>query len=290
MRFVRIGLAVTLSLTPALLAQNTNQRIDAVNRTVNQLEESFNRYKTTNDEKLIELKLLLQQAVESSNKTSAAVTILESQMRSSMRDMEKNSVAPIAAVGSKVDTLADEFRFIRDSIADLHTKLGRLDNRLADVKSAVDSLQAPPAAPASQKPTADQLFNSGVQDRAAGRLDLSLQNFQEYLRLYPTLTYACVAQYVIGDIYKEKGMTQAALDAFDDVLGKYGEECDKAPDAHFEKGRALAKLNQRIAAGDEFRKLLNNPEWAQRARAELKALGIPATPPPVQKKTGRKGN
>ena len=81
MKVIRAILLTLILLPAAGVAQNTNQRIENLNRTVAQLEDTVARMKTATDEKLIEIKLLLQQTLESANKANTSVTIFEGQIR-----------------------------------------------------------------------------------------------------------------------------------------------------------------------------------------------------------------
>jgi TolA-binding protein len=70
-----------------------------------------------------------------------------------------------------------------------------------------------------------------------------------------------------------------AIRAFDLVLEKYPEN-NKTADAHYMKGMALLKVGRRNQARDEFYSLIErfpNHELAAKAKAQLRALGLPAS-------------
>jgi TolA-binding protein len=285
-----------LALAVPLVCEAQNKQLLEIQRTLAQFEESINRLKQSQDERLIELKLLVQQALESSNKASTNVTILEGQMRDRLNEQQKSLAAPVAGIGTRMEALADEFRFVRESITDLNAKLGRLETKLVDVENAVKMMQAPPPPPpgsggASSGPppgvSADALFKDGYRDKLGGRNDLALQQLQDYVRWFPDTDNACQAQYFIGDIYYSKGDHDKAVQAFDTLLEKMPENCARVPDAHYQKGLALAKLGQKTSAAEEFRELKRKHptgQWATKANAELKALGFSTTTPPATRK------
>ncbi len=48
--------------------------------------------------------------------------------------------APIAALGTKVDQSGDDLRAARENLADLTRRMANLDNKLADISSAVRTM------------------------------------------------------------------------------------------------------------------------------------------------------
>ena len=73
-------------------------------------------------------------------------------------DQQAKVVAPVATLGTKVDELSNDTRSIRENVADLATRLGKLDNKLEDISSAVRTLNQPtnvaPPPPAGAAPGA----------------------------------------------------------------------------------------------------------------------------------------
>lgn len=292
--------ALIAALAPVTYAQK--KEVLEMQRDVLLMQDQVRTLQRTIDEKLGALTVLVQQSLDASTKANTAVAVLERQLTDKLADQQKTVAAPVAGLGSKVDTLADEFRFVKESINDLNTKMSKLNTQFTDVSNAVKTLQAPPAPPppdpaiggssspaASAGPpvgvTADKLYRDALSDKSSGKIDLALLQFQDYLRWYGTTDLAPNAQYHIGDILYGKSDYQSALPAFDSVLEKYPES-QKTPDALFMKGRSLMQLGQRTAAAAEYRELVKrfpNHETAAKARAELKNMGLsasaPATPP-----------
>jgi TolA-binding protein len=195
-----------------------------------------------------------------------------------------------------MEALADEFRFVRESITDLNAKLNKLEARMVDLDNKLTLIQSPPqpppgsaAAPTGPPPgvSADGLFKDGYRDKVAGRHDLALQQLQDYVRWFPDTANACQAQYLIGDIHYTKGDHDKAIQAFDTLLEKMPEDCARVPDSHYQKGLALAKMGQKTSAAEEFRELKRKHptgQWATKANAELKALGFSTTTPAATRK------
>src|SRR5437868_6624828 len=85
------------------------------------------------DEKLESMTALIQQSIEGSAQSSAALTALEQRVNERMAEQSKSLVAPIAEVGTKVNTMTDEFQFVRESIAAIDSKRAKLNSQVADL-------------------------------------------------------------------------------------------------------------------------------------------------------------
>ncbi|MCW5976954.1 MAG: tetratricopeptide repeat protein [Bryobacteraceae bacterium] len=241
--------------------------------------------RSTND-KLASLTLLVEQVLDRVNSANTSVVVLDKNVKETLRDQEKVLVAPVAALGSKVDSMSNEFRFVRESVADLNGRLGKLQTQVGDLKSAVDVLAAPPAPPpggyatpsggGSPAMSADLLYNNARRDQTGGQLDLALAQYQEFVRNFPNADLAPQAEFHIGEIHYAKGDLQAAIEAFDLVLEKYPEN-QKTPDAMYMKAMSFAKAGDKASAGRELRALLKkypDGEVAGKARSRLKELGL----------------
>lgn len=291
MTSIRI-LIFLLLLVPDLAFAQKKELVE-VQRDIALLQDQIRNLQRTLDENFTKLNLLVQQALDAANRNNTAVAVLDSALRDRFRDQEKTLAGPVAAVGSKVDQMSNEFQALRTEVADLAGRMGKLQNQIVDLGNAVKILSAPPAPPPSASPntppagvSAESLYNNAMRDRTSGNSDLAIQQFTDYLRYFGSTDLAPNAQYYIGEILYTKGDFEAALQAFDTVLEKFPEN-NKTPDAMFMKGRTLAKSNQRNAAAEEYRELIKKypaHEAAGRAKAELKSLGLSVTPPKKRSK------
>lgn len=121
----------------------------ALQRDVAQLQDQMKQLQKSQDEKMAALTGLVQQALDQSAKLSTSLGQMQTSLTTTLNEQQSKVVAPVAALGAKVDQMGDEFRGIRDNVSDLSTQLGRLDTKLADISSAVRTLSAPPVAPPS---------------------------------------------------------------------------------------------------------------------------------------------
>ena len=288
-----------LTLLPILFlsafpAFSQKEKIAEIQRDVLLMQDQIRSLQRSQDEKMAALQVLVQQILDSANKANTAVAVLDSAMRDRLKEQEKLLVAPIAGVGAKVDTMANDFAGVRESVTDLSSRMGKLQNQIADIKSAITILAVPPAPPPSAVPpaaanpnappagvSAETLYNGAMRDKSAGNSDLAIEQFQNYLKWFGNTDLAPNAQYYIGEIKYLRGDLDGALLAFDTLLEKYPDN-PKTSDAMLQKGRALVKSGFKAEARQEFTSLVKKfptHDNAAKARTELAALNSPARAP-----------
>ena len=284
--------ALGLFLCAPFLSFGQKKEYVELQRDIALLQDQVRTLQRSVDEKNAQVTILLQQALDSINKANTSIALLENNVRERLREQEKTVAQPVANVGAKVDQLTTEFQAVKESMADLAARFGKLEQQLVDVSNAVKTLQAPPqppggspaAGPGGGPPagvSAESLYRNALRDKDGGNADLALKGFQDYLQYFPNTEYAPNAQFYIGETYYRKGEYPSAVKAFDDVLEQYPAN-NKTPDAHYMKGTALLKMGQRNKARDEFYLLIRkypSSELAAKAKSQLKGLGLPVTPP-----------
>jgi len=293
-----------LTLLPILFfsvfpAFSQKEKIAEIQRDILLMQDQIRSLQRSQDEKMAALQVLVQQILDSANKANTAVAVLDSAMRERMKEQEKMLVGPVAGVGAKVDTMANDFAGVRESVTDLSSRMGKLQNQIADINSAIKVLAAPPAPPPAAVPptatnpnappagvSAETLYNGAMRDKSAGNSDLAIEQFQNYLKWFGNTDLAPNAQYYIGEIKYLRGDLDGALMAFDTLLEKYPDN-PKTSDAMLQKGRALVKAGFKAEARQEFTSLVKkfpSHDNAAKARTELAALNGPARTPPRNSK------
>jgi tol-pal system protein YbgF len=130
---------------------------------------------------------------------------------------------------------------------------------------------APGAAPPANAPPPRELYSQAYADYARGNYDLAIQEYREYLRLYPGTDFSDNAQYWIGECLYSKQRFSEAVEAWDELLRTYPSS-DKLPDARLKKGMALERLGRRRDALAEYRTVVErypNSEAGRKARERL---------------------
>lgn len=118
------------------------------------------------------------------------------------------------------------------------------------------------------------LYQQAYSDFARKNYDLSIQGFQEYLRLYRDTDLADNAQYWIGECLQAQGKYEDAVTAFNALLRDFTDS-DKIPDARYKKGVALEALGRKSQAVLEYRFVVERFPNSPAARLAREKLGQP---------------
>jgi tol-pal system protein YbgF len=298
MKFVRLA---ALMLIGSALSFGASKEIVELQRDVALLQDKMDTMQRDLDTKLGALTAMLQAVQDNSARSNA-----------SLQDALSNGIGkqltPVSSLSTKVDTMGEDVRALRDALGDLSGRLERMDAKMTDLKNQMQIVQNPPAAPGVSAPAgsepgagpgaqpqqgnaagppagmaAEKTYTDARRDLQTGNADLALQEFQQYLTYFPNTELAANAQYYIGEILFRRGDYNNAIPAFDAVLERYPDN-PKTADAHFMKGMALLKAGQRNRAVQEFRTLVANyprTDDARKAQQQLRQLGASASSAPT---------
>jgi tol-pal system protein YbgF len=213
----------------------------------------------------------------------------------------------VAAVGNKLDQMSEDFRNMRETVLDMNSRIGKLDQKIVDLQNTISVIKTPAAAP--PPPTtqdmpaaaggttgsvpggpppgmqAETSYTNAYRDYLANNYTLAMQEFKDYVRYFPQTQLAPNAQYYVGDIYFRNKDYDNAITAFDAVLEHFSEN-PKTADAHWMKGRSLMAQNKRDAAAKEFKEIIAkypDSDAAAKAKTLLKELGLSASSPKKKK-------
>src|SRR4051812_696846 len=138
-----------------------------------------------------------------------------------------------------IDNLANDVRVIRERSDDTNVRIAALREELEALRSTVQALQAPPAAPpvvdpldpnapapvpttqapiipapstAGLSPT--RMFETAKADYAAGQWTLAVTGFEQFLRAFPKSENSDDAQFYIGETNFAQGKFPEAIAAY----------------------------------------------------------------------------
>ncbi len=286
-------LAATLLAAPVHAADK--KELAQVQRDIALLQDEMRASLKAQNDRLIAMESMLKTMLDQLAATNRAVTVLDGSLKSRV---DGSVVKPMADLGSRMGSMQEDYRFVRESVTELSSKLSKISTQVSQLNDAIRTMQAPPAPPASeavtpaaasgppQGVTAEGLYQDALRDKSAGNSDLALRQFNDYLTWYGGTDLAPEAQYYIGEIYYNRKDFDNALKAFDMVLERYPKNA-KTNDARFMKGRTLVQLGQRNDGAEEFRALVKaspGSELGRRAQAELRALGLSSGTPARSRK------
>jgi tol-pal system protein YbgF len=296
--------AVFLALAP--FAFGASKEILELQRDVAMLQEQVRLMKSAQDEKFAAMLALVQQTLESVNRTNTTLAVMENKFNDTMKQQQLSVSQPVASVGQKLDQMSEDFRAVRESVLDMNTRMGKLDAKMADLQNLISTIRTPqPPAPGTSPSSGDigsttqvpsgppagmsagDTYTNAFRDYRGQKYDLALQEFSDYLKYFSKTDLAPNAQYYVGDIYYRKGDYENALQGFDAVLEHYSEN-SKTPDSHFMKGMSLRKMEKRDAAAREFRDVYAkypDSEVAASAKEQLKQMGLSVGATPKRKRS-----
>jgi tol-pal system protein YbgF len=290
----------------APFAFGASKEIQELQRDVAMLQDQVRTLQRAQDEKFAAMQALVQQTLESVNRTNTTLAVMENKFNDTMKQQQLSVSQPVASVGQKLDQMSEDFRAVRESVLDMNTRMGKLDAKMADLQNLINAIRTPPAPPPGASPSSGDIgsttqvpsgppagmsagdtYTNAFRDYRGQKYDLALPEFNDYLKYFSKTDLAPNAQYYIGDIYYRKADYENALQAFDAVLEHYSEN-SKTPDAHFMKGMSLRKMEKRDAAAREFRDVYAkypDSEVAASAKEQLKLMGLSVGATPKRKRS-----
>jgi TolA-binding protein len=306
-KYTFLSVVLWLALSSTLATAQKRDDILSIQRDVAQLQDQVKELQAGQDQKIAMLESLIKQALEESNKVSSTASALQRTLADRLNEQQARVEAPIAALGTKVDQSGDDLRAARENLADLTRRMANLDNKLADISSAVRTLStpaaappppgatdssahaAPAASPASAVPaglTADSLWKKAVRDYTAARDKQALSEFADFTKYFANDTHAPEAQYYMGLVYDHAEQYDDAAQVFEAVGDRYPDS-PKAADAMYMKGVEYQKAKsdkKAIAAYRAFLKEYPSHADAPKARARLRILVSGSGTSPAKKR------
>lgn len=279
---------------PARAADNKD--LQQIQRDIADLQDQVKGLQKGFDTRLAALQSLVQQALDTANKTNSTVTGLNSgvsqTMQTELRGV-KDQLNSVNGLSVKVDNASNDLSDLHNTVHDLTATVNREQQQLTDILNQLKLMQAPAAAPppgadtgmglqgsAGPPPDPGKLFANGASDQNAGRLDLALTEFAEFLKLYPNDPNAIRAQYNIGNIYYGQGKLEDAVKALDAAIEQYPVDQSITPGIYLMKGMALKKARKPTEAIASFRQVVHDfphSNEAGQAKIQLTTMGATAS-------------
>src|SRR5579862_5065026 len=140
------GLVPALLIFPSLTFAASKEIVE-LSRDVALLQEQMRTLQRSQDEKLTAIQVLVQQALDAANKANTSVALLQSNLQQSSRDQQSKVGTAVVDMGAKIDTMSTDFSALRESVTDIGSQVGKLQQQMVDIGNAVRTIQTPAAAP-----------------------------------------------------------------------------------------------------------------------------------------------
>jgi tol-pal system protein YbgF len=264
--FMLLVLALLAASTPALAV---SKEIIQLQTQVQQLQDQMTHMQQSFDERMGIMRNLVEQQSDSVNKVNASFQTLQ-QTLTKQHDEQ----------GARNDQVSGQIQALNDSLDELKARLAKISAQLDQLAASGQNITQPGGTnPQQQAPPPEVLYNNGLRDYNANKMELASQEFADYLKFYPTTDLAGNAQFYVAEIEYRQGNYAAAVKDYDKVLEQYPGG-NKSPAAQLKKGLSLVKLGQQDAGVRELHSLIQryprSPE-ATNARDELRKLGVSTT-------------
>ncbi len=292
------------SLTPAFAVDKNMLELQ---REVGLLQDQVKQLQQSQDKALATIQTLVQQSLDAANRADRDVAVIQSNFQQNGNQLKEQVVTPVVGLSTRLDQVSGDVRTLQQAVADLTSAMSKMSAQLSDINNMMKVLSTPAPAPpaatgggtggtgapgAGGMPPMNQtdLFNAANGDYNSGKLELALQEFQDFLKYYPNAELAANAQYYIAQIHYSEKNYEAAVQDYDAVLEKYPENA-KTRDAMYNKGMSLVQLGKRNQAHgvfQEMEKKYPGTDAYTRACAEDKALALACYKAPAAGASHRK--
>jgi TolA-binding protein len=126
--------------------------------------------------------------------------------------------------------------------------------------------------------SANEFLTSAKDDYFAGRYEMAIRGFEEFLKRFPTSPDAPRTQFMMGDSFFMLGKFREASDAYGVVIKNYRtSDPDAVSDAYFKQGVCYENLKQRdlaVANYQLLRKDYSGSNGELQATQRLRNLGV----------------
>lgn len=248
-------------------AWGVSKEIVQLQTQVQNLQDQMSRMQQSFDERMGVMKNLIEQSTDNMNKVGASISTLQTTLQKQQGDS-----------GTHVEQLSGQIQALNDTLDELKARLARVSKQLEDMQAAQQNL-ATQQQQQAQAPPPDVLYNNALRDYNAGKNDLAIQEFSDYVKYYPNTDLAGNSYFYLADIEFKQGNFQEAAKSYDQVVQNFPTG-NKAPTAQLKKGLALIELGQKDEGIAELRYVIQryprSPEATQ-ARDRLRKMGVSAT-------------
>ncbi|HKD08593.1 MAG TPA: tetratricopeptide repeat protein [Bryobacteraceae bacterium] len=294
MRITPLFVTAALLLTTGS-AFGASKEQQEMQRDIAQLQDQVRALQSSFDTKMTAVQVLVQQALDAASKANTNVSVLNSSVSTSLERELKQALTPVAGLAAKVDNTNNDVAEVRNQVQDLNASVNRIQQILTDLNNAVKVMQPPQAAAppppspgfagSAPPPPADALFTSALGDENAGRFDMAISGYQQFIKNYPDNPNAVRAQYNIANCHYTQQKYDLAAADFDALIAGHPDDSTIVPQAYFMKGMSLKGTNKPEARRAWQAVITKYPrsEAASQAREQLRAMGVStsttATPP-----------
>src|SRR5215470_17871093 len=165
-----VPILAVMMVAPPIPVHAANKDMVQLQTQVQQLQEQMTAMKQSFDERMGVMKNLVEQNTDASNKTTAAINVLQQTLQKQQGDS-----------AGKVDQLSGQIQSLNDTLDELKVRLAKVSKQLEDMQSSQQSMAAQQKAAQAaadavkNAPPPDVLYNNALRDYNGGKPDIAAQ-------------------------------------------------------------------------------------------------------------------
>jgi len=212
MKTQRLSLALVSLLLAVTPAWGVSKEIVQLQTQVQQLQDQMTSMKQSFDQQMGVMQHLIEQSTDNVNKVANSITQLQQAIDKQQSDS-----------GSRVEQVSGQIQALNDTLDELKARLSKVSAQLEAMQSAQQSLAATQAQQQQQAaaPPPDVLYNNALRDYNAGKNDVAVGEFNDYIKYYPTTDLAGNAYFYLADMQFRQGNYQEAVKNYDQVIQNF---------------------------------------------------------------------
>jgi TolA-binding protein len=242
---IRASLCLLLTAAALAAADKPNRDILELQREMAQLDQKIGAMQQALEARLTAMTAQIQTVADAAAQINTNAAALQKSIAQVAQDQDRKLVPAIAQQGTRLDQFGGTLSTMQQALADLTASVNHLQTQVVDVGNAVKVISSPAAAP--PKPPAADLLHAAQADRLGNKNDLAVQEYSEFLTLYPDAPEADIAQFELGLTHRASDDHEAAIRDFDTLAARYAES-KKLPEALYLKSKSLQALKRAAAA------------------------------------------
>src|SRR5262245_17318631 len=221
-----LAYAILLFLLAVLPIQVSAQNKD--------MREKLDRMAVTVEELKTEVTLLqrqVQMMSETFNKTTGQLNGLIAQMADNIAAIRRGQ----SSVSTNSTDAASSISAMGERLSATDQRMERLSEQFAQLKKLIEDIPNKPVIERITPGNAEQLYAAAYLDFFRANYELALEEFRQYVEIYPSSELADNAQFYIGEIlYRQKKLPVAAVEF--ERVAIMSPNGDKTPAALYKRG------------------------------------------------------
>lgn len=224
-----------------------------------------------------ENKQLLSQVPTIADQCNQILIELDS-LEKSLAELQDANDRTRADINTRLSSLKQDAAIISSKLDDASYRssqlIGKVESLTGKMTNISEKIESRAATPNSAEPAPTEIFNNAYRDMTKGNIELAIQGFQTFLKLYPDKELADYCQYYLAEIaYQQEDYATAATE-YKLLINNYPRS-QKITNAHYKLGLCYLKLNNLEQARTQFETVIReypNTEEALLARNQLQKL------------------